>query len=163
MPAWVPVESYELATGDSAFGTIIRVSDGNSPEVFHTIAGVGDIDGPNRSINVQEVRTHSTGNPYPNARPNTFGLVTLSFPVYFVASNPSHSLTSDFGLLYMLENRATRTWQIIYADEENTTLEGRGFVSELSGSAPVDGIAEYKCTVTIDGALSPVETPDPTP
>lgn len=161
MPAWVPVESYELATGDSSFGTIIRVSDGESPETFHTIAGVGDIDGPNEALNTQEVRTHSTGNLFPNVRPTTFQVPTLSFPVYFDPANPSHSYTSEFGLGYMLRNRAVRTWQIIYPDEANTTFEFSGFVSELSAAAPVDGINERSCTITIDGAISEVATPTP--
>lgn len=161
MPAWVPIESYELATGDSSFGTIIRVGDGESPEVFHTIAGVGDIDGPNETVNTQEVRTHSTGNPFPNVRPTTFGVSTISFPVYFVASNPSHSYTSDFGLGFMKNERAVRNWQIIYPDEENTTYQFRGFISELGGSSPVDGISERTCTVTIDGAIEEVATPTP--
>lgn len=161
MPLWVPDETYELATGLSAFGTVIRVSDGNSPEVFHAIAGVGDIDGPSESLNTQEVRTHSTGNPYPNVRPTTFAVSTLTFPVYFNPANPSHSYTSDFGLGKMLRDRVTRTWQVIYPDDENTTYEFQGFVSELSAAAPVDGIATRNCTVTIDGAIAEVTTPTP--
>jgi hypothetical protein len=161
MPLWVPVESYELATGEESFGTIIRVSDGDSPETFHAIAGVGDIDGPNETVNVVEVRTHSTGNPYPNARPGVFGLTSLSFPVYFDPANPSHSYTSDFGLGYMLKNRVRRTWQIIYPDDANTTYEFSGFVSELGNSSPVDGINERSCTLTIDGGITEITTPTP--
>lgn len=161
MPAWVPVESYELATGESSFGTIIRVSDGQSPDTFHTIAGVGDIDGPNESLNTQEVRTHSTGNLFPNVRPTTFALPTLSFPVYFDPANPSHSYSSIFGLGYLLRNRARRLWQVIYPDDANTTYQFYGYVTELGASAPVDGINERSCTISIDCAIEEIATPAP--
>lgn len=159
MPAWVPTESYELATGYSSFGTVIRVSDGGSPETFHAIAGVGDIDGPNESVNTQEVRTHSTGNIFPNVRPTTMAVPTLSFPVYFDPANPSHSYSSNYGLGKMLRDRAIRKWQIIYPDDANTTYQFEGFVSELSAAAPVDGINQRSCTVTIDGAIEEIATP----
>lgn len=161
MPAWVPVESYPLATGDSSFGTIIRVSNGASPEVMHATAGVGDIDGPSESLNTQEVRTHATGNLFPNVRPTTYAVPTLSFPVYFDPANPSHSYTSPFGLGYMLRNRSRRKWQIIYPDAANTTLQFYGYVTELSASAPVDGINQRSCTISIDGEITEVTTPTP--
>jgi hypothetical protein len=61
----------------------------------------------------------------------------------------------------MLRNRSSRTWQIIYPDDDNTTLEFTGFVTELSASAPVDGINERSCVVTIDGGIEEVTTPTP--
>ena len=161
MPAWVPVESYKLATGESSFGTIIRISDGDSPETFHAVAGVGDIDGPSESVNTQEVRTHSTGNLFPNIRPTTMGVPTLTFPVYFQPSNPSHSYSSIFGLGYLLRNRARRKIQVIHPDDDNTTYQFYGYVTELTEAAPVDGISTRTCTISVDGAIDEIATPTP--
>ena len=161
MPAWVPIEAYELATGDDSYGTIIRVSDGDSPETFHAIAGVGNISGPNKSAAVTEVLTHSTGVPYKNKRPGIIDSGEFSFPCNFDPANPSHSLTSVFGLGYMMENRSIRTWQVIYPDASNTTIEFQGFVSQIGSNSPVEGVRTGDTTITIDGAVTEVDTPTP--
>lgn len=161
MPPYEPVESYELDTGESSYGTIIMVADTDiaSPLTYHAIAGVGDIDGPNESVGVNETLTHSTGRPYKNKRPGLIDPGEFSFPVNYDPANPSHSRTSTYGLAYIFKERIVADWLVIYPDDANTTLRFRGFISELGTSSPVEGVGVRTTTITIDG--QPEEIPFP--
>lgn len=155
-----PVESYELDTYQDAFGTLILVSDGGSPEVFHVVAGVGDIDGPNQSVNVVERRTHSSGSRYMSKSPGVVNAGEISFDVAYRGDNPSHSDTSPFGLGYLFINGVRRNMQIASSKLEDGTRIIRqfvGWVSEFGESHPVEGHDVRSTTIQIDGAIEVVE------
>lgn len=152
----LPSESYTLDTYTASYGTILMVGDGESPETYHVIAGVGDIEGPNQSINVNDKTTHSTGVPYRGKAPGLIDAGQLSFPVNYEVANPSHSDTSTYGLGYLFKNRETRNWRLVGTDPSQTTRQFRGFISEFSESYPVEGGAVRDTTIDIDGEISVV-------
>ena len=53
----------------AAFGTLIQVLSAATPETYATIAGVGDITGPNTNVAEVETTSHSTGQPHKTFMP----------------------------------------------------------------------------------------------
>lgn len=154
-----PVESYELDTYQDAFGTLVMIGDGASPEVFHVVSGVGDIDGPNQSVNVIERRTHSSGSRYMSKSPGVVNAGEISFPVAYRADNPSHSDTSTFGLGYLFINGLRRNVRLASAKREDGTRNIRefvGWVSEFAESHPVEGHVTRDTTIQIDGEIDTI-------
>lgn len=154
-----PVESYELDTYQDSYGTIILIGDGASPEVFHVIAGLGDIDGPNQSVNVVERLTHSTGTRYKGKSPGMVNAGEISFPVNYRSDNPSHSDSSTFGLGYLFINGIRRHVQLASAKREDGTRNIRqftGWVSEFAEAHPVEGHDSRDTTIQIDGTITTI-------
>jgi hypothetical protein len=159
----LPTESYTLDTYRNAYGTLILVGDGNSSgEVFHVVAGVGNIDGPNTSTSVVERLTHSTGNRYKGKDPGMIDPGSLKFPVAFDPSNPSHNADATaphpFGLEYLYINQLKRNMQIATPKPGGgyEARQFRGFVSELGESYPVEGRMDRNCTIQIDGLMTKI-------
>lgn len=154
------VESYELDTNQDSFGTLILVGDGASPEVFHVVAGLGDIDGPNQSVNVIERRTHSSTSRYMGKSAGVVNAGEISFPVAYVTDNPSHSDDSTFGLGYLFINGIRRNMRIASAKRPDGSRNIRqfvGWVSEFGETHPVEGRDERNTTIQIDGDIQTVE------
>jgi hypothetical protein len=134
------------------------VDDGLSPSTFRIIAGVGDIDGPSQTMNVNDKTSHSTNSPYKGKGIGLIDAGSLTFPVFYDPTNVSHSDSSVFGLGYMWLNRSTRQWRIAVKDENGTyhQRQFRGFISEFGESYPVEGGQVRQTKIEIDGALNTV-------
>ena len=136
-----------------SFGTQIQVLSNPSPEAFTTIAGVGDIDGPTRSIAETETTSHSTGIPVRTYKPSLIDPGTLSFPCFFNPSDPTHSADSDYGLEHLFEGRVTTKFRLINTDDAQRTREFMGFVRELGETYPVEGVCTRDTTIRISGLM----------
>ncbi len=140
-----------LATGIAAFGTLIKVGDGASPQTFYTVAGVTDIDGPGSSVDEAETTSHSTGSPHRTFIPTLIDDGEISFPCNFDPAHATHSITSTYGLEYLFQNRQVRAFQI-HANKSDGTKQIRqfnAFVKDLGESYPVDGIQVRDVTLRI--------------
>lgn len=135
----------------AAYGTKIQVLSNASPEEFTTIAGMGDLTGPNVSLGEIETTSHSTGIPHKTFMPTLIDDGDLSFPCYFNPSDPTHSLYSPYGLENLLQNRAVTKFRLINTDPSKRTREFRGFVKTLNETYPVQGICTKATTIRISG------------
>lgn len=141
-----------LANAIAAFGTLIQVGDGSSPETFHTIAGVGDIDGPGVSVDEFETTNHSTGTPHKTWVPTLIDDGSIAFPMFYQPTHPTHSLTSTYGLEYLFQNRVTRNFRIVTPDPSTTKRQFAGFVKDMGESYPVAGVMVRDVTIRIASA-----------
>lgn len=148
----------DLATGIASFGTLIKVGNGSSPQVFYTIAGVKDIDISGPSVDEVETTTHSTGSPHRTFKPTLIDDGSISFECNFDPTHDTHSLTVVYGLAYLFQNRTTRAFQILTnnSDGSQQTRQFQGFVQELSESYTVDGLNIRNVTIRISTAPSVV-------
>ena len=159
--------AFATQTNDPAipsFGTQIQIrssAPGITPETFETIAGVGDIDGPNRSVAETDTTSHSTGVPVRTFVPSLHDPGELSFPCYFNPSDPTHSALSDYGLEKVFEAREVTKFRLINTDPARRTREFMGFVRELGESYPVEGVCTRDTTIRISGGMTDV-VPDVT-
>jgi hypothetical protein len=142
----------------AAFGTQIQVlSAAGPPEVFTTIAGIGDITGPNTSVAETETTSHSTGKPHRTFIPTLIDDGDLSFPCYFNPSDPTHSLFSPFGLENLYQNRAVTKFRMINTDPTHRTREFLGFVKQLGETYPIAGVCTRQVTIRITSVPTDVQ------
>lgn len=138
-----------LATGIAAFGALLKVGDGLSPQTFYTIAGVKDISGPSASVDEAETTTHSTSSPHRTFIPTLIDDGEISFQCNFDPDHATHSLTSTYGLAYLFQNRTVRAFQLLanLADNSKQTRQFNGFVKTLGEEYPLDGIQTRDVTI----------------
>ena len=155
-PPVVPVGSATTETGIAAFGTQIQVLSTASPEAYTTIAGVGDITGPNTQVAEVETTSHSTGSPHRTFIPTLIDDGDLAFPCYFNPSDPTHSVQSPYGLENLFQNRAVTKFRLITPDPGRRTREFLGFVKQLNETHPIAGVLTRATTIRITQAPTDV-------
>jgi hypothetical protein len=142
----------------AAFGTQIQVlSVAGPPEVFVTIAGVGDITGPNTSVAETETTSHSTGKPHRTFIPTLIDDGDLAFPCYFNPSDPTHSLFSAYGLENLYQNRAVTKFRMVNTDATARTRVFLGFVKQLGETYPLAGVCTRQVTIRISSVPTDVQ------
>jgi len=146
-----------LATAIPSFGTLLKVGNAASPEVFHTIAGVGDIDGPNTKVDKFETTSHSTGSPHKTFVPTLIDDGQIKFPIFYQPTHPTHSLTSNYGLEYLFQNREVRNFRMVATDPSSTTRQFAGFVESLGEKYTINGVIMRDVTICITSAPEVVE------
>jgi len=156
-PSLTPTDATVATTGIASFGTEIQVLSSASPEEFTTIAGVGDIDGPNTNVAEVETTSHSTGKPHRTFIPTLIDDGSLSFPCFFNPSDPTHSLYSPFGLENLFQNRAVTKFRLVDVDAGHRTRTFRGFVKELNETAPVAGVYTRQTSIRITEAPQDIQ------
>lgn len=113
------------------YGTLLKVGDGNSPEVFTTIGEVGDFEDSD-SVELVEATNHSSTG---NRREYIAGLIDgdeISFPVNYIPSHATHNRAT--GLRGMI--RTQRNFRL----EEAGATEGIEFpaiIMSVTRSFPV--------------------------
>jgi Lambda phage tail tube protein, TTP len=75
---------------NAAINTFLKLSDGNSPETFVTVANVGDITGPSFAGAVVDVTSHSTGNAWRQKIVTLLDPGTVTFPLFFIPNDSGH-------------------------------------------------------------------------
>jgi len=149
-PSLTPPTTVGTESGIAAFGTMIQVlSSVGPPEGFTTIAGVGDITGPNTSSAETETTSHSTGTAHRTFIPTLIDDGDISFPCYFNPSDPTHSLYSPYGLENLFQNRAVTRWRLVNTDPAHRTREFSGYVNKLGEKYPVAGVCTRDTTIRI--------------
>ena len=135
----------------AAFGTFLKLGDGaGSSETFTTIAEVGDIDGPQDSVDTIEVTSHSS----PQARKEFIASLIdsgeISFPMWFVPDNPQQDATT--GLQKYKNDRDIANFQMVFPD--STQVAFSALVTKFGIKAPVNGVLSADVTLKISGAMT---------
>jgi hypothetical protein len=137
----------------SSFGTFLKIGDGGSPETFATIANVGDIDGPDLSLETDDVTSHSS-----DGWSEHIGTILnggdVSFPINYVPSEATHNLTT--GLQADMINRVKRNFQLVYPDPGGNGYQFTAFVNGFKAKAPVKGALRADVKLKISGAVTAV-------
>lgn len=103
----------------SAFGTLLKLGDGGSPESFTTVAEVRNISGPSFASDAIDVTTHNTPTPFRRYINGLLDGGEISFELNFIPQETTHSYTS--GILADFLNRTRRNVQLVFPDSGTTT------------------------------------------
>lgn len=103
----------------SAFGTLLKVGDGQTPEEFTTIAELASISGPSLSADVLESTTHNTPTPWKRFVSGLLDAGEINCDLNFNPGEPTHSATG--GVIRDMVNRLCKNYQIVFPDDGNTT------------------------------------------
>lgn len=133
----------------SAFGTLLKIGDGATPENFTTIAEVKDISLPHFARDMIDVTTHSSTEAWREfmAGLKSGGEVTLD--INFIPTDATHSYAA--GLLHDLIDGTLRNFKIVLPDVGNTTWTFSAFVSDFTPKAPVSGALTAAVTLKLSG------------
>lgn len=137
------------AAAQAAINTLFQIGDGASPEVWATVANVGDITGPGMSVNLVDVTSHSTGTPWREFLPTLLDGGKISFKLFYIPTDASHN--NSAGLLSYFTGRAKKHAQLVFPDMAATKFTFYGFVIGLPVTATVAGVLEMSVDFQITG------------
>ena len=142
-----------VSTGRVGLGTVLKIGDGESPEVFTAVVNVTGINMSGRSVEeVDFTHLASTGG-FREFRPGFKDPGELSLTCHYDPTNAT--LNGSTGLEYLLNQGTVFNWEI------DMTLAG--FAYKLAGSGYVSGgdftftgedPINYEVTIRVSGAIS---------
>lgn len=103
----------------SAFGTLLKIGDGASPEDFTTVAELRTISGPSLSADTIDVTTHNTPTPFRRFIAGLLDGGEVTFDINFIPTEATHGYST--GILKDMTDRARRNFQIVWPDTGSTT------------------------------------------
>src|SRR5690348_8483266 len=125
----------------AGIGTLIKRGDGASPEVFTTIAQVGDIDGPKLKAGTYDVTTHD--NTLAGYKDFITGLKDgqeIKCKLFFDATAATHKDASG-GILNDFNTNRNGNWQLVPAGYSPAVKWSfAAVITEIDFAYPVDGV-----------------------
>jgi hypothetical protein len=140
----------------SSHGTILKLGDGEEPEVFTEIAEIVDASGPSITKG-----THDAPNQNTTWMKRVVGLLNagdVTFDVNFIPTDATHGEAT--GLIGELKKQTPSNWQMVYSDIEtgsDSQWDFEAFCTSFGQDVPVDGILKSSVTLVING--EPILTP----
>lgn len=136
----------------AGIGTQLQWGNGASPEVFTTVAQVGDIGGPNLKAKTYDTTTHD------NVLDGYSDFITglkdggqVTFKVFFDPNNATHKDSSG-GLLNIFNTNLASHWKIIPANvSPSVTWSFTAVITDMKFGYKVDGVQEADCTMQVKG------------
>lgn len=138
----------------SSFGTFLKKGDGGSPETFATIAEVGDIDGPDMSLETEEVTHHGSTGGWDEFVGTILSGGEVSFPINFLPSDPTHDAVT--GVQADMVNRTKRNFQVVYPDAGGNGFQFAALVTGFKPKAPVKGKLSAEIKLKISGPVAEI-------
>lgn len=138
-----------------AFGTQLQMGDGNvdpGPEVFTSVAGLTNIEGPGGEREVRNVTSHDSPNKAAEKRSGFFDAGQVSLDGYYDPADPTH-----VALIAALEDGELHNWKVIDVDDGAQSTAFSAFVQSWNRTAPHDGMLGFTATLEVTGL--PVRTP----
>ncbi len=135
----------------SAKGTLQKLGNGASPEVYSTIGQVRSISGPTTKATVQDVTTHSTAGNWMEKLATLIEPGTLSFPINYDPADATHQFAT--GLWNKLINLTVTAFETVFpASMGKLTYEA--YLTSHAFDCPVDNVLQANIELTIYGAIS---------
>ena len=142
-----------LSTGRVGLGTVLRIGDGESPEVFTPVVNVTGINMSGRSVEEVDFTHLASAGGFREFRPGFKDPGELSLTCHYDPTNAT--LNGSTGLEYLLNNGTVFNWEI---DMTNAgfayKLVGTGYVSggdfTFTGEDPIN----FEVTIRVSGAIS---------
>lgn len=135
----------------SAYGTLLQLGDGGSPENFTTIAEVRDITGPQLTRNSIDVTNHSSANGFEEFVLGIKKSGQVSFEVNFVPTAATQNGTT--GLWAEYQNATKANYKMIFPSSYGT-LSFAAFCDGIEPHAPVNGALTAKITLKVTGPVT---------
>ena len=135
----------------SAKGTLFKIGDGASPEVFGTVAQMRSISGPSATGVKQDITTHSTAGNWMEAAVVLLDPGTIGFPCNYDSAETTHAFTTGIWNRFI-----NLTPQNAVVDFPLTIgyLYFNCYTMGHSFDAPVDNILAVNMEFAITGAIT---------
>lgn len=142
----------------SAKGSLIKLGNAASPEVFTTITQVRSIAGPTTKSTVQEVTTHSTSGNWMEKLATLIDPGSFSFPLNYDKTDTAHAfatgLWSKLIALTLANYRCVLPASIGY-------FQAAAYVTSHQFDLPVDNVIRANMELMMTGAITTANTAEP--
>lgn len=141
------------STGKVGLGTVFKVGDGASPEVFTSVVNVASINLSGRSVEEVDFTHLASSNAFREFRAGFKDPGEVQLTCHYDPSNAT--LNGTAGLEYLLNQGTQFNWEI--------DMSGAGFSYKLTGNGYVSGgdfnftgedPITYDVTIRVSGAIS---------
>lgn len=133
----------------SAFGTLVKIGDGGTPETFTTIAELADIGGPALELEAMDATSHSSTDGWREFIGGLLNGGEVSLEIHFVPTHATHSYSA--GLIHDMVNRTLRNFKIVFPNVSATTWTFAALVTGFEPKEPVDDKLTAAVTLQISG------------
>jgi hypothetical protein len=151
-----------IAAAQPAINTLLKMGNGASPEVFNTVANVGDITGLSMSAAVVPTTSHSSAVPWVTRITTLLDGGDITLPIYFIPSSGAASggiigHNDTAGIMKQFTDRGQTTagtpinWKLVFPDVAATTYAFTAFISKFTIKAPVAGVLTADITLSSTG------------
>lgn len=139
--------------GVVGLGTLLKIGDGQSPEVFTAIAEVKDITGPGLTQEFAEFTHQQSPNRFREYKPTFKNSGDVTFKVNMLPDDLTQGFTTS-GLLKDYEDQTLRNFQILYPDAGATLAAFHAYVANMQPAAPMAAPLEFNLTLRITGPVA---------
>lgn len=133
----------------SSFGTLLKIGDAATPEVFTTIAEITDIAGVTLATATEDATNHSSPGGFEEKIPTTLSVGPVKFSINFLPTGLTHSYST--GLIKDWINKTKRNFKLVFPDTGATTWLFAAYVTDVGIKAPVKGKLAADVTLDITG------------
>lgn len=134
--------------GTTGFGTLLKIGNGATVEVFTTIAEVRNISGPGLTLNVTDATHMQSPAPYEEILPTIISAGEVTFDVNFLPANTQHkALKTD------MENRTKRNFQLVFPNTGATKWSFAGYIVKYQPSAQVTSVLSASIAIRISAGV----------
>jgi len=131
----------------SAWGTLLKIGDGATPENFTTILQVQDITPPAPTALLEDATAHDSTGGWTEDKPTLLDMGDCTFGVLYVPTAATHD--AGTGLISDLVAKKLRNFQLVYPD--TTTWSFSAYVAKFQPKAPVRGLLKADVTLNVSG------------
>ncbi len=132
-----------------AYGTLLQIGDGASPEVFTTIAEVTDISGPSLALDALDVTAHTSPAAFREFIGGLLDGGEVSFTINYVPTETTHD--AGTGLIADMIARTVRNFQLVFPDSGTTTWSFPALITAFEPAEPVDDRLMAEVTLKVAG------------
>lgn len=135
-----------MATPRAAIGTLLQKGNGASPEVFTTVATVGNITGPGLKGDTIDVTNHDNTTMYKEFIVGLKEGGDVKFVLYFDPTETTHT-----GLITTFENRTVSNWKLELPVSPAQGWSFAGVVTAFDNKFDVNGAIMADVTIKVSG------------
>lgn len=129
----------------SSHGTLFRIGDGGTPEVFATIAEVMDIEAVGPTVETETF--YGDGGGYPVVVPATMEPGEATFDINYTKAITQTTLRDA------LANQTQASFQLVFPTSPEEVCAFTGYVTGFEFTAPVEGVMRASVTITMASAM----------
>jgi len=138
-----------MTSAIAAYGTLLKLGDGGTPENFTTIAEVRDIGGPELGADVVDVTSHDSPGAWEEVIETIKRSGSVTFGINYIPTGATHDATT--GLIAVYEAKTLNNFQLVFPDGAVTTWTFAAFVNAITPAAPVAGELSASITLKLSG------------
>lgn len=141
-----------MAQARAGIGTLLKMGDGASPEVFTTIAQCNNIGGPSMKADTYESTNHDTTGGWKTFITGLKEGGEVPVKLFFDVNEATHKDAAT-GLIGVFKANTVKNWQIVVAGTSPAVKwTFAGPITALNFAYPVDNIQTCDATIKVSGA-----------